>query len=195
MSLPSLEDLVPWALRIAGRFSSLRRMTHLGDDLGGVALLALSRAMAAHDPSQGDLKPFAKAWIVGEIRKAIQAEQDHTEPLPPLLRGEERAGELLEALLDLYVGSDLRVGEGASTEDKYLNGEASAALHRAIDRLSADEKRLIEARYWREETWRDIGAAYGISERAAQKRDEAVRRELREALYEWDRVRPIRGRS
>jgi RNA polymerase sigma factor (sigma-70 family) len=162
-SAATLEELTPWALRIALRIAACRGQLHYKEDLGQAALYGLSRAIDAHDPEQGDIKPFAAAWIRGEVNRAADEEAGHGEPLPPALYVEELAHDVLDALLDLYVGEALR----ADPESEYLRAEGVAALRREIEKLPGDDRKLVEARYFQGLKWKEIGAQFGIGEVAA----------------------------
>jgi len=186
-----LAELTPWALRIALAIAASRRQGEYRADLAQVALYALSRAIDAHDPAQGEIKPFAAVWIRHEVHAAADAwagQGEHGEPLPPSLDIEERAHDVLEALLDLYVGEELR----SDGEALYLRAEALDALRREIARLDAKDRRLVELRYWEDLTWKQVAKSIGIGEGTAKERDGIVRERLRKALLAWDRVRPLR---
>jgi RNA polymerase sigma factor (sigma-70 family) len=189
-SVATLEELTPWALRIAWRIAARRGQLHYKEDLGAVALYALSRAIDAHDPAEGEIKPFAAAWIRGEVNNAADEEAGHAESLPPALHVEELAHEVLEALLDLYVGEALR----SHGEAVFLRAESAAALLRQLDDLDAEDRRLVDARYWQGCKWKEIAAQLGVSDRVAKERDHRIREHLRKALLAWDRIRPLRRR-
>jgi RNA polymerase sigma factor (sigma-70 family) len=193
-----LDALVGLALRMARRIARRRGMTHLGDELCSVAIEALGRALVAHDRPTGPIKPFAVVWIWREVNKAVAEEQQHAarEPLYdvaayPGLRADEIAGDVADALIDLYADEELR----SNGEAGFLAREAYAALRRTIEQLDHDDRTLVDLRYWQARTWEAIGDHFGITEKAARKRDERIREQLREALLAWDRVVPLRRSS
>ena len=49
--------------------------------------------------------------------------------------------------------------------------------------LTADEWKLLELYYVECQTWEEVGAAFGIVERQARRRDEQIRAKLREELF------------
>ncbi len=183
------------------RGAALRRnMVHCEDDFVGVALEAVARAIEAHDPAIGDLRPFVAAWIAGELRSAAKREalrlvrerplQDHEDPESshPTLRAEELAREVMEAVASLCVGEHMRTGG----EARLLTQEAWEALHEEIEGLTEDDQRLVDLRYWEGMTWRAVAGELGIAERTAQDRDARIRDGLRDRLMARQRVRPLR---
>jgi RNA polymerase sigma factor for flagellar operon FliA len=192
--------LIRLALRIATKLGRAAGLLHYEDDLIGVALAGLTRALAGHDPSIGPLEPYAARWIAGEVRNAVRAEAERVateRPLEeaddghdthPLLRAEERAHDVVDTLLSGYVGAELR----AQGEAGLIRRETWAALHGEIDRLAPEDRRLVELRYWEELTWAEVGAALGIADRTAREHDLRIRERLKDALILLDRVRPFR---
>jgi RNA polymerase sigma factor (sigma-70 family) len=165
------------------------------DDLGGVALYALSRALGAYEPAEGELEHFAASWISKEVRQEVRrekqrAEREQGETLPASLESEERAIDVLEALLDLAIGEELR----SDFEAGFLREEAAAALRNEIEQLAPEDRQLVELRYWDDQTWPAVAAALGIGLSTAKERDERICEHLERALIAWDRVRPLKRR-
>jgi RNA polymerase sigma factor (sigma-70 family) len=196
---PDLDALVPWAIGIGRRIVLRRGMLAHAGETARVALLALSEALARHDPAVGKLRPFAAMWIVGEVNKALEKEQereafevpieeaDHHD-VHPTLRGEELVDDLVDGLASLYVDEELRM----NGEARLLKREAHAALHRAIESLEAEDRRLVELHYWEERPWRQVAEELGIAETTARDRDARIRATLLSRIVAWDRVRPLR---
>lgn len=192
--------LMSLAIRIARRLAAAGGVSDYTDELAGVACGAVASALAGHDPSIGSIEPYAAAWIAGEVKGAIEKEtkrREHETPLRegreirhPALRAEELVRDVVDAGLSSYVDEELR----ANGEAGLFKSETWAALHREIDRLEPEDRRLVKLRYWDELTWKEVAARLGIAERTAQERDERIRDRLQVALLNWDRVRPIRGR-
>jgi RNA polymerase sigma factor (sigma-70 family) len=195
-----LDDLIPWAIRIGVRIAYRRGQGYRKGDLGEVAIYALGRACAAWDRSEGALKPFAARWIAGEVRKDAKDEAerrqhwaplvatDDPEELPPALEVEEVACDVLEALLDVAVFETLATGG----EAEVLRKEVVEALHREIGHLDDEDRRLVELRYFEDQTWPDVAKAFDIALSTVHERDARIREHLRKALLAWDRVRPLR---
>jgi RNA polymerase sigma factor (sigma-70 family) len=191
--------LLSLALRITRKLSRAHDLGHYEDELAGVALAALARALAGHDPAKGPVRPFAAVWIAREVRHAIRDEQERAavevslgegdDPeTHPALRAAERAHDVVDTLLSVYLGEELR----AQGEAALLMRETWAALHREVDRLAPDDRRLVELRYWRELPWKEVCAALGIAERTGRAWDQRIRERLQDALILLDRVRPFR---
>jgi RNA polymerase sigma factor (sigma-70 family) len=196
-----IPGLMSLALRITRKLSRARGMLHYEDELGGVALSALARALAAHDPGIGPIQPFAAVWIAREVSGAIREEReraaverpledDGDEATHPMLRAEERAHDVVDTLLSAYIGEELR----ARGEAGLVLRDTWAALHREVDGLAADDRRLVELRYWEERPWKEVCAVLGIADRTARERDLHIRERLKDALILLDRVRPFRRR-
>jgi RNA polymerase sigma factor for flagellar operon FliA len=193
---PDLAHLVLWALRMSVRIAAMCDVLYYQDDLGGVALYALTRALGAYEPAEGELEHFAASWISKEVRQEVRrekkrAEREQGQELPASLEVEERAIDVLEALLDLSIGEELR----SDFEAGVLRDEAAAAVRGEIEQLAPEDQRLVALRYWDELTWPAVAAALGIGISTAKERDERIREHLKRALIAWDRVRPLRRRS
>jgi RNA polymerase sigma factor (sigma-70 family) len=194
-----LDTLMPWAIGIGRRIVLRRGMLAHAGEIALVALLALSEALARHNPAVGKLRPFAAMWIVGEVNKALEKEQEREanevlleeadrHDVHPTLRGEELVDDLVDGLASLYVDEELRT----NGEARLLKREAHAALHRAIESLAAEERRLVELHYFEERPWREVAEELGIAETTARDRDARIRATLLTRIVSWDRVRPIR---
>jgi RNA polymerase sigma factor (sigma-70 family) len=193
------DTLMPWAIGIGRRIVLRRGMLHHAKEIARVALSALCEALARHDPAVGKLRPFAAMWIVGEVNKALDREQEREanevpieeadrHDVHPTLHGEELVDDLVDGLLSLDIDEELR----ASCEAKLIKKEALAALHRAIESLEADDRRLVALHYWEEQTWKEVAQELGIAETTARERDARIRATLLSRIVAWDRVRPIR---
>ena len=188
--------LILLARRIAQRLATARGMLHHADELQGVALVALARAIAAHDPKKGKLKPFAAQWIAGEVHAALDKEERHADLFGPAdpgdthpsIRAEELTRGVVDTMFSLHVGDELRAGGEAG----FVTRETWAALKREVDRLAPEDRRLVALRYWDGHTWSEVGAALGLAERTAREHDARIRTHLAEALIALDRVRPLR---
>lgn len=193
-------ELVAFALRINRKLAASRNQLHREHDLAGVALEALARALAAHEPSRGKIKPFAAAWISLELRRALKEgakraarerpldDADDPAVEHPSMQAEELVHETMDALLSLYAGQDLR----SNGEAMLLERESHAALHRAIDGLAEDDRRLVELRGFQDLTTERAAEELGIGERTVRDRFARIREELKEAILASDRVRPLR---
>jgi RNA polymerase sigma factor (sigma-70 family) len=197
-----LEALMRWAIGVGRRVVLRRGMLRHAEEVARVSLLALSEALARYDASAGELKPFAAMWIVGEVNKALDKERDRDEhevpaddaghhDVHPSLRGEELVDDIVDGIVSLYVDEELRT----NGEARLLKREAHAALHRAIDLLEAEDRRLVELRYWEEQTWREVAEELRISETTAKERDVRIRAALLTQIIAWDRVRPLRRKA
>ncbi len=71
-----------------------------------------------------------------------------------------------------------------SEEDTDAEMTLLAALESALDRLSAEERTLIEGRYFNGETLVQMGERCGLSERAVEGRLARLRQRLREMIAE-----------
>jgi RNA polymerase sigma factor (sigma-70 family) len=199
---PEIAALTRWAVGIGRRIVLRRGMLRHAGEIACVAVSALCEALARHDPSVGELKPFAAMWIVGEVNGALDKEAEraaHEVPLDdlghdelhPALRGEVLVDDIVDALLSLYVDEELRT----NGEAKLIKREAHAALHRAIESFEADDRRLIELRYWEDRPWQQVAQELGIGETTARERDTRIRAALLERIVAWDRIRPFRRKA
>jgi RNA polymerase sigma factor (sigma-70 family) len=192
--------LIPLALGVARKLAARGGMQHFEDELGSVALSALAAALVGYDAGVGPVEPYAIAWVGGEVRKAIDKERKRREVLyddaevpsanNPATQAEDLARDVVDAFLSGAVGAELRT----NGEAELLRREAWAVLRAEVERLDAEDRQLVALRYWSEEepTWREVGAALGLAEVTAKKRDARIRERLRDALVAWDRVRPLR---
>jgi RNA polymerase sigma factor for flagellar operon FliA len=196
------EALLPWAMGIGWRAAVRSGMLHMRDDFAGVAALALVRAHAGYDKEEGEFRPFARAWVAGELRKAIKQEAEHlaneepaadddTDAVQPSAAAEELAGDIVDALADYFVGEELRGGPDV----QLITREAHTALRQEVERLPPEDRRLVELRYWEGLTWDRIAAELGVPKRTLQYGDARIRALLRERLVSWCRVRPLRRRT
>jgi RNA polymerase sigma factor (sigma-70 family) len=195
-----LTPLLRLGARLARRLSASKGMLYYEDELCGVAWSALARALSGYDADRGELTPYAAAWMAGEVRSALDAEQKRAKrevPVEdaeavrsghPLLRSEELGGDLVHELLSIYVGEEL----GSQGDADLLTREAFAALHREIALLDAEDQRLVALRYWDGRTWDEVAAALAVAEPTARHRDARIREQLRDRLIAWETVRPLR---
>lgn len=192
--------LIRLALGIARKLAGARGMAHYEDELGSVALEALGRALAGYDAGVGEVEPYAAVWISREVGGAIQREQERREILlddagaPSSVHASARVEELARDVIDVAVSSAVGEELHGGGEAEVLRREAWAVLRVEVGRLEPEDLRLVELRYFDagEPTWREVGAALGVSERRAKERDAQIRERLRNALVAWDRVRPLR---
>ncbi len=203
----ALDSLVELAVRIAGKLAVRRGLSHYADEAMGVALTALARAMAAHDPGIGKLRRYAAVWVLKEVNAELdgeaercavergergeRGEHEDAEGVHPSLVADEITLDVMDPLLDLYVGEALR----SDGEAVFLKKEACGALHREIADLPEDDRRLVELHWFEGRSWKEVGAALGIADRTARERDQKIRAYLKERLVAWDRVRPLRRKT
>jgi RNA polymerase sigma factor (sigma-70 family) len=196
----ALEPLMRLGARIAHRLAASKGLLRHEDDLRGVAWAALSEALAGHDPSKGEITPYAAEWMAGEVRGAIEeiqkqsareAPSEGDRSTHPTLLSEELGADVVHVVLSVYVGEEL----GSNGEAELLTREAFAALHREIARLDPQDQQLVALKYWEDRTWKDVGTSLGIDERTARKWDTRIREKLRDGLIAWETVRPLKRRG
>jgi RNA polymerase sigma factor (sigma-70 family) len=197
------ERLIPLAVGMARRAAVRRGMIHIIDDLVGLSCAALVRALDAYDPAKGELKPFVTAWVAGEISNAVRKEArrtkrerplgggSETEEVHPLVRVEELGAEVVEAHRAWCIGEEAR----SNGEAQLIQRDTWQGLQGEIERLEPEDLQLVRLRYWESRTWKEVGAALGIGERAAWDRDAQIREQLREALLARERLRPLRRKT
>lgn len=193
-----VEQHVGWARGIALARAALYRRFHDRDELVGAALEGLSRAACAFDPSRGtSFQAFAWKWVTGAIVGEIDGEARHLGRLrqrmvraAPEIIGE---GTPHEATADEAIDEIDRIA-AALMEDGWLHaaGDEQAAdlvpralladLKDALAALEAEDRRLVELRYFSEMPWRDVAQALGIPVGTAKDRDQRVRAVLRKKL-------------
>jgi RNA polymerase sigma factor for flagellar operon FliA len=186
-------------LRLAHRLAARAGLAHYADELCGVALHGLARAVSDHEDEKGALLPYAATWMRGAILEEIEREKEHARrfepvedalaPAHPAVRTEELSGAAVDTLLAIYVGEELRAQGDAEAQS--LTREAFAALHREVGRLPPEDRRLVELRYWDELSWEAVAQGLGVHETTARDRDTRLRERLRDGLVAWDRLRPI----
>jgi RNA polymerase sigma factor (sigma-70 family) len=188
--------LMSLGVRLAHRLAWDKGLSYHADELCGVAMEALARAIVGYKPDVGPLKPYGVVWMAWEIKHAIQAEHarrqhevlvEDVAAGHPTLAAEDLAESAADALLLIYVDDALR-GQG---DAGLLTQVAAAELRREVETLDARDRQLLALLYWEERGWEEVGAALGVNKRTAQKWHVRICEHLRDRLGTWNRVRPL----
>ena len=175
-----IENCIPWAIKLAMHY---RNCGLPADDLVQLAMVGLCRAVDRLDPKLGRLTTYAAYYVRKEILAAL-SDQRSVIRVPRwhqcFREGESsarRASTREQALRAMYVESlngncyksnpksanDPALfaysNEAAGLEEK----ESLELLRRAMAKMPSEERKLLQERYFRRRSLRDLGKEHGVS--------------------------------
>lgn len=189
-----------WAQDVARAWAVICGMLYFFKDLRSTALEALSKCAFKFDPSRNvPFRGFAWRGIAGAVVNAIKAEaREHRfeaaldaaaffkdEDPASSDTDEERIAQIdgiTADAMDAYILACAAQEDRMNGEAGLLEREAHVELKQAIARLPAEDRRLLELRYWDELPWNDVAARLGLPVRTAKDHEQKIRRELGAAV-------------
>jgi len=161
----------------------LKRYTVPGmerEDLVSWGLMGLVHAARAWDPSRAGsfttlaYKAIERMIVRGVMREWKPEQASVTVSLDELLF-EEKTNTRETRLVD-------QIADDQDVEQEMLDGEARAAIHRAVAGLTPPQRRLIERHFFEEISLARIADEMGLSRQGAYVRQRIILRKLRAAL-------------
>lgn len=187
-----LPGYVRWGVRVAVGLVKAHRMEYVREDLVSVALDALAGVWKGWD-GQDSFETVAFRRIKGAVIRAIKSERRRASPLVSIDDVETDAGEEQSpAARALAITEDVMdvVAVACSFEDVdarealHLEPHVFDRLRQEIDRLGPDERKLLELRYFADQTWDELSKSLNIPKRTLEYRHKKLREALKVALLD-----------
>jgi RNA polymerase sigma factor (sigma-70 family) len=96
------------------------------------------------------------------------------------LADQRRKRSRYRAFLERFTGHARITSEATPAADGQVDGQLLSALEQSVHRLPPEERELVERKYFRRESVRDIAASLQLSEKAVESRLTRVRSKLKD---------------
>jgi RNA polymerase sigma factor for flagellar operon FliA len=192
-------EAMPAAMKLARTIARIWRVRSptLVNDCEQTACQALVESRPGYDKTRGPFSVYAWKRVAGAVTKLLRREvargrtglddaldeaegfRDTSDPFAA-----EDADDMAvlktwcRVLTFRRVMGDTRVALQARPDDEALRAQVFQALRAALGGLDDRQMRVIELRYWKELTWKDVGAEMDLSERHVKRIDEEIRARL-----------------